>query len=107
LTKKLLNKMLPEKILRKTDEILNSDESLKRYEIIGDLLVKEYGYELTSHKEDRGINYWFYVRSNINESNINLDDNYVLDDYPRTYLPIKFYDSLTESIKKNFKNKKF
>lgn len=74
--------MLPEKILRKTDEILNSDESLKRYEIIGQILTNEYGYKLESHREDRGINYWVYIKDNINESNINMGNSYELNDLP-------------------------
>lgn len=79
LTKKLMNRELPEKILRKTYEILRNDNSLTRYKIIGDFLVNEYGYQLEKEWNDRGINYWMYTRG---DKNSEMSESYTISNLP-------------------------
>jgi hypothetical protein len=58
MVRKLLDNVLPLEIYRKTTEKL-SDDSLKRYEIITDIMVNEYGYELKNVYIDKyGYKNW-------------------------------------------------
>jgi hypothetical protein len=81
MTKKLLDNKLPEKILRKTSEILDNDNSLKRYEIIGDILVNDYGYILDKSYEEHGIKYWLYKKSDLNSNN-SMNEDYLINSLP-------------------------
>lgn len=81
MTKRLLNNKLPERILRKTSEILDNDNSLKRYEIIGNILVNDYGYILEKSYEEHGIKYWLYKKSDLNSNN-SMDENYLINSLP-------------------------
>ena len=77
LTRKLLNKMLPDKIIRQTEERL-SGTSLNRYEEITKIMVNEYGYEVIDSGVSYGNNYWKLSRKTLNEHNKNMDNLYVV-----------------------------
>ena len=92
LTKKLLNNMLPDKILRKTEEVLKSDKSLIRYEVIGDILTKEYGYKLLKHEVKKGIDYWTYVKFDAHEKNQDMDESYKIKSHVTREDTMKFWN---------------
>ena len=76
MTRKLLDKHLPDEIVRKTSEPLSGD-SLKRYEEITNIMVNEYGYHLKSKTKDEfGCTKWVLSRTNISENNKDMKDNY-------------------------------
>jgi len=75
LTRKLLNTMLPEKILRRTIEP-NTELNLRRYDEITDIMVNEYGYILTHKKETDSQVVWVLTKNNLNEENLDMEDNY-------------------------------
>ncbi len=75
LTRKLLNKMLPEKILRRTVEF-NNEFTLKRYDEITNIMVNEYGYSLTLKKDEDSTITWILTRTQINESNFDMETEY-------------------------------
>ena len=52
LTRELMDSYLPQNILRKTVEPLSGD-SLKRYDEITNIMVKEFNYSLISRTEDK------------------------------------------------------
>lgn len=81
LTRKLLDKMLPKKIIRRTDEILTTTHSLQRYEAITNVLL-EYDYKIADHKIVSGVNYWTFVREQVTDKNNDLLESYVIDDIP-------------------------
>jgi len=78
---KVLSNKLPEKILRKTSEILDNDKSLKRYDIIGDILVNDYGFILDKSYEEHGIKYWLYSKKDLN-SNSSMNEEYLINSLP-------------------------
>ena len=90
MTRKLLDNVLPLEIYRKTTEKLK-DNSLKRYEIITDIIVNEYGYELVNKYVDKyGYNSWVLRLKNNdhkedmkNEYHINCDNTDVLNETHR------------------------
>lgn len=71
--------MIPQDILRKTTEILNNDSSLKRYEIISDILINEFNYFLLKKWVSNGINYWLYCK-NETDKNKEMDENFIIND---------------------------
>ena len=81
MTRKLLENTLPNKILRKTAEMLKNDNSLKRYEVIGNILINEYGYILTNEYTGKGVNYWEYSKKDI-VNNSKMEESYTLYDLP-------------------------
>lgn len=71
--------MLPQEILRKTTEILNNDSSLKRYEVISDILTNEFDYFLLKKWISKGVNYWLYSK-NETDKNKEMDENFIIND---------------------------
>jgi hypothetical protein len=62
ITRKLLDNTLPIEIHRRTSEKLK-DSSLKRYEVITNIMVTEYGYELIkTYVDDEGYTIWVLKR---------------------------------------------
>jgi hypothetical protein len=83
MTKILLNNNLPENILRKTSEILDNDNSIQRYEVIGNILINEYNYKLEKTYQEHGIMYWLYKKNNSN-NNQTLNEEYLISSLPTT-----------------------
>lgn len=89
MTRILLDNTLPIEIYRKTSEKLKGDNSLERYEVITDIMVDEYGYELVHKFVDKfGHNVWKLRKTNDNINNggmkneyhINIDKTTVLNE---------------------------
>jgi hypothetical protein len=87
LTRRLLDNTLPIEIYRRTSEKLKDNNSLQRYEIITDIMVNEYGYELVNRYVDEyGYTIWKLrkndnIHGNMkNEYHINIDDIGVLNE---------------------------
>ena len=83
MTKILLNNNLSENILRKTSEILDNDNSIQRYEVIGNILINEYNYKLEKTYQEHGIMYWLYKKNNSN-NNQTLNEEYLISSLPTT-----------------------
>tara|TARA_R110000803_G_scaffold13218_2_gene37280 strand:+ start:2222 stop:2854 length:633 start_codon:yes stop_codon:yes gene_type:complete len=65
MTKILLDNVLPMEIYRKTVEKLSGDNSLNRYDVITDIMVGDYGYELVNKYVDKfGHHVWKLRRPN-------------------------------------------
>lgn len=76
MTEKLVNKIRPNIIQRKTVEALSGD-SLKRYDKITSLLVDTLGYKVKNEWVDmEGKTHWDMIRRDSTE--ISVDENYVL-----------------------------
>jgi len=76
MTRLLLDKQLPEIIVRQTSEPLSGD-SLKRYEEITNIMVNEYGYNLVDmSKNEFGGTKWVLKRKEITDKNTELDEAY-------------------------------
>ena len=76
MTRKLLDKQLPNEINRQTSEQLDGD-SLKRYEIITNIMVNEYGYKLIEKKKDEfGYTHWKLSRLENMDKNKDMKETY-------------------------------
>lgn len=76
MTRELMDRQLPQNIVRTTVEPIDGD-SLKRYQEITDIMVNEYGYELISKKEDEwGYTTWKLSRVIDNEKNEDMKESY-------------------------------
>lgn len=79
MTRKLLDSQLPNEIIRKTSEPLDGD-SLKRYEIITNIMINEYGYKLIDKKKDSfGCTTWVLSKIANNDDNKNMLETYNLN----------------------------
>jgi len=76
------DQIIPDELNERVNNILDSDNSLRRCDVIGDLLVKEYGYKLTSHWYEYNIGYWKYDKIITINKNKNLKDNYQFNGFP-------------------------
>ena len=82
LTRKLLNKMLPEEIYRKTVEPLSGD-SLTRYHEITNIMVNEYDYSLKETYVDQdGCTVWKLIKTKETKINKNMEESYKLGGIP-------------------------
>lgn len=91
MTRKLMDEYLPQNIFRKTVEPIDGD-SLKRYEEITNIMVNEYSYRLISIDKDKyGYTTWKLTRSEINDSNKDMEESYEIT---HTY-------SLQETLKRS------
>lgn len=78
MTRKLLDKQLPDIIVRETSEPIEND-SLIRYEQITNIMVNEYGYKLIEKtKNPFGGTKWVLSRKEITDNNKQLNENYVI-----------------------------
>jgi hypothetical protein len=88
MTRMLINRIKPDIIQRETAEKL-TEKSMKRYDIISQLLQDELGYELVTHNIDsKNGHRWTFVKDNLN---IDLDENTILDHYNKRP---SFYDTV-------------
>lgn len=79
MTRKLLDKQLPNIIVRETAEPLDGD-SLKRYENITNIMVNEYGYTLIEKtKNQYGGTKWVLSKNIDNDKNKELDEEYIIN----------------------------
>jgi hypothetical protein len=82
LTRKLLDRTLPKKIIRRSAEVLNEKQIL-RYQKITDIMVNEYGYEVVQERIDElGHTEWLLQRQNVNEMNEDMDEFYFIKNQP-------------------------
>ena len=82
LTRKLLNNMLPEKILRRTKEKVY-DKSLTRYEEITNIMVNEYNYVVVQEGTTSfGTHYWKLEQNGITNKNKTMEEQYIIEDLP-------------------------
>lgn len=89
LTRKLLNIMIPEEIIRKTVEPLSGD-SLKRYEEITKIMVNEYGYVVTkTYKDEFGCTVWILNKNIGQENNVEMNETYNIGGIPSGYQILK------------------
>jgi hypothetical protein len=76
MTRQLMDKQLPDIIIRRTVEPLSGD-SLKRYEEITNIMVNEYGYHLDSVEKNRsGETIWRLSKEESNKDNETMDETY-------------------------------
>lgn len=82
MTRKLLNKSLPDEIIRRTVEPLEGG-SLKRYEIITNILVNEYDYEVTdTYKDESNCTVWLLSKKSKTDKNNNMSESYTIGGLP-------------------------
>ena len=82
LTRKLLNKMTPEEIYRKTIEPLTNN-SLERYHRITNIMINEYDYKLKETYVDKdGCTVWKLIKNGNTEKNKNMDESYDIGGIP-------------------------
>ncbi len=81
MTRILLNKYLPERIVRETVQLL-PESSLVRYQKISEILINEYNYELENEIIDpSGLRKWYFKRKDINALNEDMEDEYELQQW--------------------------
>jgi len=79
MTRKLLDKQLPDIIVRETAEPLQND-SLKRYDMITNIMVNEYGYNLIERSKNQfGGTKWVLSKQEITDNNKNMDETYIIE----------------------------
>lgn len=77
----LLDKELPQTIVRQTSEPLSGD-SLKRYEEITKIMVNEYGYTLIDESKDGfGGTRWVLSKTDVKDNNQDLEETYNISHY--------------------------
>lgn len=83
LTRKLLNKMIPEEIYRRTIEPLGGD-SLERYNRITNIMINEYGYKLKETYVDvDGCTVWRLTKNEETGNNKNMLESYDIGGIPK------------------------
>ncbi len=76
MTRMLLDKELPQIIVRQTSEPLSGD-SLKRYEEITQIMVNEYGYTVIEESKDKfGGTRWVLSKTEVKDNNQDLEETY-------------------------------
>lgn len=106
LTRKLLNKMIPQEIYRRTVEPLTGD-SLERYNRITQLMVNEYGYKVNeTYVDDDGCTVWKLIKNQETENNKEMDESYYIGGVPKGQQLLKdtFDWVLPRLPKRNIKN---
>jgi hypothetical protein len=82
LTRKLLDKMIPEEIYRRTVEPLTGD-SLERYNRITNIMINEYGYTLDkTYTDDKGCTIWILTKKNQTDNNKEMNETYEIGGVP-------------------------
>jgi hypothetical protein len=83
LTRKLLNKMIPQEIYRRTVEPLTGD-SLERYNRITQIMVNEYGYILNeTYVDNDGCTVWKLIKNKETDNNKEMDESYDIGGIPK------------------------
>jgi len=95
MTRMLLDKELPQIILRQTSEPLSGD-SLKRYEEITNIMVNEYGYTVIEESKDKfGGTRWVLSKTEVKDNNQDLDETYnILHNYTKDEIAQKIFGGL-------------
>ena len=102
--------MIPDKIFRQTAEKSN-ELNLTHYELITKIMVDEYDYRIIEEGDTPfGTHYWNLVKNQTTDQNMEMDEEYLIEDLPTPEDTLKRWREQTpmilEGIRKANENRK-